>query len=441
MRNSAYARSMAHIESSLIALGKSQPLFAARLQASDDEHPELVHILHSSANEIPFDMALNVLIDYEDLKNSGFPSQRLDDIVSPALGVLENIPDSKTEPIPVARVGAIVINGGLLLVISVHHSLFDGYTRKVFLDYLWAATAGITSFPPARLGEFPTPGSDTVSVEGLWSLCPELTMLPHPDGPRTPYLANSGTAHDQIERAGAIFMFSESKIKAIQKTICQELGVSKSDLSSYNCIAAFTFAHVVKARVQAEGETYLPRSKQPDQAILRHEVDFRKRAFARHFENYFGNATVSVWTRFPERDVIGACTDHRKLAALAGAIKDSLDAVGDRYVQTRLAVAKSMQDPRRMGQNYDPRQPQVLGFNNWRYLNGDHDWKIPGVPTARPEAFRLPRAHSIRNALIMPRRPGSKDQALFLSLSRIAMDKLCEDEEWMSQVDRNINQG
>lgn len=150
-------------------------------------------------------------------------------------------------------------------------------------------------------------------------------------------------------------------------------------LSSYICISSLTFAHVVKARLRGEGYRYLPKTAHARTAILRHEVD-------------------------------------------------------EEYVRARLAVAETVSDPRRLGLDYDPRQPQVLGLNSWRHTGGAGDWHFPPGAPQKPAAFRLARGYSMRNALILPQRRGTGDQDVLVSLSERAMNELLQDAGWMRWV-------
>ncbi|KAK7932681.1 hypothetical protein PG985_003393 [Apiospora marii] len=273
-----------------------------------------------------------------------------------------------------------------------------------------------------------------------------------------------GRPHGDIEKTSKVFVFAEAKVKELQALIRSSSTSEKQQpLSSYSCISALTFAHVVKARLRGEGYRYLPKAAHAPDAILRHEVDFRQRAFARHTGGYFGNATVSVWTRVPQGlalEAAGATGTEigddgeeeylvedfpdddednlkaKRLAEMAYAVKRSIDEVDEDYVLSRLVAADTVPDPRRLGLDYDPRQPQVLGFNNWRHTGGKETWAFPSGKQQQqmPEAFRLARGYSMRNALILPQRQGTSDQDVLVSLSVVAMEELLQDAGWMRWV-------
>ncbi|KAH8668896.1 hypothetical protein BX600DRAFT_460910 [Xylariales sp. PMI_506] len=184
--------------------------------------------------------------------------------------------------------------------------------------------------------------------------------------------------------------------------------------------------------------------------MLWNSVNWRSRAFKHLTGDYFGNAALPAVTKVPMWQVLAAASCDggnssssssaaAHLAALVPQIKASIDAVDEDYVHRRLAMVSALPDPRIIGVNYDPRTPECLAFNTWRHFGADAVWSIPGVPASKPDAIR--RAHGSWNlgtALILPGQSLAVTQEIFISLSQVAMDLLCKDEEWLKWVDRVI---
>jgi hypothetical protein len=249
-------------------------------------------------------------------------------------------------------------------------------------------------------------------------------------------LSGSGTPLELIEKTGKIFVFRRDRIQELQQLVRQHLK-SPQNPSTYTCLAALTFAHITKAREQAEA--FLPSFEGKYEASLWNSVNWRTRAFQDFTEDYFGNAALPAVTKVPRRLLIKACDDTLAFAKLVPMIKASVDAVDEEYVLRRLAMVSALPDPRLIGVNYDPRMPQTLAFNTWRHFGADAIWDIPGVSVEKPDAIR--RAHGSWNlgtALILPAQALSIHQEIFVSLSKVSMDLLCKDREWLKWVDRII---
>lgn len=475
-----------HLRSSVKFLQTNYPFFNARL--APGYNPYRLYLSRSPEYELPFIESRHTDTTYEELRGRRFTVEDLcgkilanesdaDAIRSWTNPDPDFVPEGEEEhQFPATLVHAVALDkGGLIVRLHVHHALFDGTMRSHFIDCLAAATRRETLPSPSRTS-FPFDYDRSQPFKDRLAACPELYCVPSstypaPTSPPAPNLYRGGRPHDDIAKTSKVFVFSAAKARELRELIWffssvggGEINTEQQPLSSYACVSALAFAHVVKARLRGEGYRYLPKEAHAPQAILHHEVDFRKRAFVEHMEDYFGNATVSVWTRVAQELALNAAgatgkeigdgeeylvedfhDDLRKtkdLAALAYAVKQSIDAVDEDYVRARLAVAETGADPRRLGLDYDPRQPQVLGCNNWRHTGGKEAWDFPSAFGASsknqqeqmPEAFRLARGYSMRNALILPQRQGTDDQDVLVSLSENAMAELLQDAGWMGWV-------
>ncbi|KAK9771593.1 hypothetical protein SCAR479_11664 [Seiridium cardinale] len=435
--NAFMEHAVEHIETSLKRLGRERPLFASRLQAASSTQPGHAHLIQSPEFDIPFEVSSEPcanIVDYEQMRQDGFPPGLF---IQPRFGI-PGVIGTETGPLPVSRVHALVIDGGLLLGVYLHHSLCDGDSLRIFLECFAAETRGDSIDHPSEQA-FDGPRSRQLtngSLSSLVSKCPEYTLLPQYNGPTQPRLLDSGTPLDAIPKIGKIFVFKKKRIAELQKAL-EYYCPSGVVPSKYTCLAALSFAHIVRARLQTE--RFLPPIEAKGSARLWNSVNWRSRAFQDLTGDYFGNAALPAVTKATRRRIVRACEDTSTLASLAPLIKSSIDAVDEAYVKRRLAMVSALPDPRIIGVNYDPRMAQCLAFNTWRHFGADAVWDIPGVPVGKPDAIR--RAHGSWNlgtALILPARASSDCQELFVSLSQVAMDALCKDEGWLRWVDRVI---
>lgn len=438
LKNSAVGDTLQHLRHSLDRLARVRPLFASRLRAACAGEPGLAQLDQSPDYEIPFEYTFeprDIPNNYQELKAKGFPPGLF---IHPQFGI-PGIIDRDTDPLPVCRVHALVIRGGLLLALNLHHSLCDGSSLRVFLECFAAETRGDAIDRPSEQA-FETPKSGRQSKSNFRSLvsrCPEYAVLPQRSGPTQPLFSARGTPIDCIKRTGKIFVFKKGRIAELQSAIRASLGVEKAP-STYTCLAALAFAHITKARLQTDN--FLPDSEvEGKKAQLWNSVNWRSRAFQSQTGDYFGNAALPAVAKISRERLVRACEDVGTLAKLIPSIKKSIDAVDENYVHQRLAMVSATPDPRLIGVNYDPRMPHCLAFNTWRHFGADAVWNIPGVLSKKPEAIR--RAHGACNlgtALILPGRIASDAQELFVSLSQESMGLLCKDREWLRWVDRVI---
>jgi hypothetical protein len=427
-----------HLRQSLRRLAQARPLFASRLRAGSAIHPGLAHLDYSPEFDIPFDVTFaprDIPNDYQQIKSEEFPPGLF---IHPQFNI-PGVIDRDTDPLPVCRVHALIVRGGLFLALYLHHSLCDGDSLRIFLECFAAETRGdAINRPSEQAFEGPKSGRPTRSnFRSLISRCPEYAELPKLSGPTQPLFSTRGTPIDCIKRTGRIFVFKKDRIAELRDTIHVCLGVEKPP-STYTCLAALAFAHITKARMQADN--YLPGGEtNGKKAQLWNSVNWRSRAFKDLTGDYFGNAALPAVAKISRERLLRACNDVEVLARLVPSIKKSIDAVDENYVRDRLAMVSALPDPRIIGVNYDPRMPHCLAFNTWRHFGADAVWSIPGVPTKKPEAIR--RAHGAWNlgtTLILPGRAASDAQELFASLSQESMELLCKDMGWMHWVDRVI---
>ncbi|KAK8088470.1 hypothetical protein PG997_003431 [Apiospora hydei] len=425
-----------YLKARLAGLARKRPIFAARLRV--DPSSGVIHKAQAPQAEIPLEWSRGGEGErYDEMKSKGFPAELfLGPSTKPSVSF-----ENTDKPIPACLVHARFVRGGLFLVCNLQHAVCDGETLREFLECFAAETRGDMLRGPSS-PTFPNLAHQQItSSEGFRDLvarCPEYTTLPGKTGPTQPSFLESVTPLQQIDKVGKIFTFSDERIKELQRRTCPE--PSDNEVSStYACLAALAFTHIVRARTGTE--EYIGSTEERDIATLWNSVNWKYRALIDQTKDYLGNATFPTFATVPTARLMEATEDKdaAQLADIIPAITQSIDAIDDKYVEQRLAMLAACPDPRLVGVNSDPRQSNYLAFNTWRHFGADAEWKIPGVTVMKPDAIRrgLP-TWTLNTALILPAAASSKSQELFVCLSRAAMDRLCADQTWLSWVDRII---
>ncbi|KAH7029269.1 uncharacterized protein B0I36DRAFT_325377 [Microdochium trichocladiopsis] len=467
-------RAERHIRESLNRLAEARPDFAARLRVDTEGCASLqrcptfkIPLGVSSRDERHAD---KLAPDYESQKSAGFPPSMFihKDLVSPGVATEAN------GGVPVSQVRLKFVDGGLYLMLQLHHALFDGCSMGIFLDCFAAQQTRSEKiihleypkeqlFIPARNSQRIITSDQSRSrldrvrhrmFEYFASQCPEYAILPDKSGPTQPKVEHSAVPMAKIKRSGKIFVFRNDRLQALREMVRRELNAEKLP-TSYTVLAALTWAHVVQARHRHE--SYMPGERRMNsqgeadseadetdsnnkQSSLWNSVSWRPRANKEEATEYFGNAVLPVVTRLPLQTVLEACSSINHLATqLVPQVQETISTVDQIYVDKREAMMRMAPDPRLVGVNYDPRMREMVHFNTWRHFGANTEWMIPGVPVQRTEAIR--RVHgewNLGTALILPAPADAETQELFVSLSVDAMEALCRDQEWMEWVDRVI---
>lgn len=378
---------------------------------------------------------------YDNLREENFPP---DKFVGPWFGIDGSLSEGRAaKRVPVSKVRLLFFPGGMLLWLHLHHSLGDGNCLDMFIESLAAQTRHAEIPCPINVGlEFP-PGRCQCnrSLNCLLDACTEYALLPSPTGPTTPTLGRGLWDLPEIEKTGKIFVFSADlleELRALVQDSSESLFPSRPTI--YACLAAFAWVHIT--RVRFDTELLVPLEERLTDAKLFIPVDWRRRScFPTSTADYFGNTAATVVATAPVMELAVACNDTEIFARVVRNVTDSIRAVDERWVEDRNALFARIDDPRRLGLNHDPRRPQELGFNTWRFIGADHQWNIPGVPADRPDAIRRSqRQWGMAGALLLPARAHSPFYELLVSLPVCSMEALCEDEQWMDWVDEIVGE-
>ncbi|CAK7229375.1 hypothetical protein SCUCBS95973_007199 [Sporothrix curviconia] len=449
----------AHIKASLAKLAQHRPDFAGTLEVHDGG---IVHHITNKSNTIPFSVedisSVFPFASYDELKAAEFPPGAF---VHPRFMMPCRLTEG--EPgVPVLILKAFVIPGGLFLGIYFCHAFADGGCLKILLETLAGMTRGIF-VEGAKTKKFDAPFANESNVkdenggrlDALLAKVPEYTVLDALTGPTAPKFRPDGVPMESIEKIGKIFVFDNERLKELR---CSVLGASTTAAleennhgvpaptlpSNYSCLAALTWAHISKARL-SDPVKYVPYIQGTDDvALLQTMVNWTSRALIESNPDYFGNATAIAVTRLPTKDSIlsRASESPLDLSKLIFAIEKTIAGVNEEFVCDRTELFSRVSDPRLVGLRFDPRTPQDLGFNTWRFFGADTEWCIPGVGNSgavKPDIIRrVQMMWNMSGALILPAKATSTTHELLVTLPQSSMDLLCNDGDWMKWVDHVI---
>ncbi|KAJ0117006.1 hypothetical protein J7T55_003421 [Diaporthe amygdali] len=439
-----------HLRSSLARLGEKLPFLAGRVRLRKTRFGEEAYISPGNTGDIPlriailagqqFNVAEVVGSSYAKLAARGFPAHAF---VHPALDLNDDF-KIEEKPVPVAHVRVSVVTGGLILLLSLHHTAGDGYSLQLFADSFAAATRreripGENLSLDLKLPNEQRPYSATLL--DLSRTCPEFNILLNPNS--SPGLEDTlpgGVPIGAIPKTGKIFVFDFGRLQKLRDMVYMASGPETKRPTVFACLAAFTWAHVTRARLKSE-VGFAPKHEDSNEAKLFIPVDFRGQ-FSKETEVYFGNAVVTVPTRASVSEVESACDGKnlKPLATLLAKVAATISGVDEAAVLRREDLFSRIGDCRRLVLRQDRRIPGQLQFNTWRFMGGDTSWSLPGVGTKRkPDSIRRIQGDlSIGNALILPARSDSKVYELFLQIPTISMELLLEDMDWMRWVEKVV---
>lgn len=339
----------------------------------------------------------------------------------------------------------LFIRGGFLLCLWLHHGLADGECIGEFLGNLSLITRNEPE--PAqrprclelKLENYAEKIQTRKSFEELVDECAEYGVHPTLASPTHPIELRGGTPVADIEKAGKIFVFNYDRLECLKEKISNFLG---TNVTSYTCLAALTWAHVTKAR---QVETFAPRQHTPVlEGRLMNPVNWKlRRTLEDATKDYFGNATALAITKVGVSQLQHAANGSLEaIATIVQAIMGTIKGINDDFVCHRLATYYAAPDPRFLGLNIDPRSTCDLGFNTWRRIGADTVWSIPGAGVnMKPDTVR--RAQAVWNmggSLILPARSGcNAPYELLVTLPKVSMDRLCSDSGYRAWVERVID--
>ncbi|KAK8103444.1 uncharacterized protein PG998_010477 [Apiospora kogelbergensis] len=348
---------------------------------------------------------------------------------------------------PTFQIHVYWIEGGLLLSVAYHHAFSDAECARMFLEAFAAQTRHETiQLPRDCVLILPeTPMTEPKDFETLAKKeFTDYALLPDKSGPLNIVLSPGGADFSGFPSfTGTVFEIEDAKIKELSQSIHNYAqGRFIKPPSSYVCLAALTWAFVVKARMEAEQDKYCPENEHGGESRMLNNVNFRSK-IPDESGDYWGDAAAALSSYMALPDLIRCCDeDLEKLTDVVETITATIETVDRDYVLRLRDLYAAAGDPRRLGFKWDPRTPQNIGFTTWRYAGADSEWNIPGVFSVdrKPDAIAPASPTWAANpyGLILPAKSGATIHKLFLGIPKISMEALKKDKTWMGWVSRVV---
>ncbi|KAK8029938.1 hypothetical protein PG993_011229 [Apiospora rasikravindrae] len=208
---------------------------------------------------------------YDELRAGGFsPGLFFDDVFAPA----GNPADLDEGSVPIMRVHAIFIPGGLLLGVFIHHAVADGVVATALIEHLAARTRGEKLLPRGGLlpksqrlplgrpsAEFEQRAGHLRENNGLSNeqimgkMLPEWTTTDPKTGPD--FSIKNRLPANKSRRVGKIFHISKTKLTKLSRALAaqgsREGEGNRKPPSTNVALMALVWAYVAKARMRAAG--------------------------------------------------------------------------------------------------------------------------------------------------------------------------------------------
>jgi hypothetical protein len=419
-----------HLRGALGRLARQRPDFAGRLRMCRTGRPGSICLQQSVDLDIPFeveDIRADFQSTYQQLKQHEFPPGAF---VGERFRLRDGLSSREEEGVPVYKIRALFIHGGLLLVVAFHHAFSDGDCARMFIESFAAQTRGemiVRASDHVMRWDEPFPKG---TANELVERCDEFALSTGRAAPGHFSIGAGGTPLDQVVSTGRVFVFTKAKLRELIDLVAKgsaQWKYGEHKPSTYIILAALTWAHVLPARVATENLL----ADQPDRDLERSgwaslftPVNWKARCIGFNKDDYFGNATAVRMTGFPSSEFLSAVRPAGNISHAMGSrdedsydvlgnglanggshaevlrqgkqglanlareinrkIKDPKGGVNTDFVRTRLALFDALDDPRQLVMHWDPRSPLNFGFNTWQYPGrslADTVWQIPGVPT------------------------------------------------------------
>ncbi|KAI1052585.1 hypothetical protein LB507_009788 [Fusarium sp. FIESC RH6] len=395
------------------------------------------------------------------LKSQGFPARAfVDDSFDLPYRLEEGQPG-----IPVFETNIRLIEGGLLLGIYGHHSVFDASRMHRVIKSLAELTKDPTKTldipPPVDINVRPrTAGNEVTQVQPvpdlneLLSRCPEYRLLSSPLGPTQFRIPEAGTPSKDIQNTGSIFVIQDKVLRDLKKKLAHTACINSHEYhpSTFTCLAAITWAHATKARLSSP--LGLPSSlstKQPfpEGVRLMVSVDWRRRISTNIMSSSAGNSIALPTASINTSIILAACNEdqavaYSALAIIARAIDEAVLSVNDDFVALRTALFRATPDPRLIGLDFDLCDPRDFYFNTWQYFGTQTFWGLPGLVEKdsnqgiSPDAMRRAQAGFSNGAgLVLPTSDSTKFEIL-ITLDVDSMENLHTDPSWEHWVEQIV---
>ena len=375
---------------------------------------------------------------YQQLKDAGMPPSAMKKEHLSA--VPEHPKDGETRP--AFSVQASFFEGGIILCVASHHTVFDGNSVRQFLK---AFTRAMVDPPSAQaIKEVPFPRRIEY-VEGSCTDCSGNCLQVFPEFDTREPAVIEVDLNAPSPATARVLTFSATKIEFLKTAVTQQLPLVAEIgawVSTYDCLAALIWVAVIRAREHR----LAPGTK----VKFGMAVDIRSKTDPPLSADYFGNAIVHVLTTSTVAELTNTMDhdsgievetegesdiDFKTLALAASRIRAAGQKVDNSYVQDRLHVFSRIADPTFTATAYKKAldMPHTgMDMSSWQDQGADLDFGIPGA-SDKPEFVRKTFSANEGACNILPRKGGraksNEDWEVLLGLSVADMETVCSKGE------------
>jgi hypothetical protein len=319
----------------------------------------------------------------------------------------------QVDPVDVCRVQANFVDGGLLLVVSIAHTICDGAgiseVMRVFASNVRRTSLGEimdpTALPPLP---FHLDRRSLISGGGAAG-----SFDKNPAWKPAGQLAISPT-----ENVCRTFRITADKLHALKNKIIATASTQGTDglrLSTHDAISSLLFTRVMLARHRAGI------IKDDDEVTMTIMVDTRGRLGLS--EAYHGNAVFVVNVSLP----LSQCSNPGVLGHVARQTRFELDALSGEQFRDLVAIVERREFPI-IFRSFEQLHDRAFALTSyWRFDMHALDF---GAPLGHIDAFRLPATGVMPGMhVVLPRLPDGGCE-LMVTESVQTMKDLMRDEEW-----------
>lgn len=366
---------------------------------------------------------------YQNLKDSHFPS--LEGIKAP----VEIMPPGSNLPVMAAQVN--IIQGGVLLATSFHHSVVDAAGFATVLK-TWASNTnkiphsdGASGDGAAKPNSLPSNSLDKSSLmKALMAteIDPLVRIKKHPQYKlETTPLRSKETKDAPIApptftlpaMTPTVFHFAAPKLAALKFSASPSSG---SFISTNDALCALLWSSITQARTLSENAT---EDQETPSSILGMAVDGRRRLSPALPASYVGNVTIYASARLP----ISILSQNTELKGIASAIRTAITELDNDHIQDVIALVTSLSNVTELKPDLKRMLGRDLAITSWREMGLiGLDW---GARIGKVEAVRLPKGGFDGLCIILPELAEGGLEVL-VGLENGAMERLKEDETFMA---------
>lgn len=370
------------------------PWIAGKIGIEEGSDPDICKI-QVVDGDLGVDLFLNDLTigikfqPYKQLEAVHFPLSELSTAVLSPLGV---VPENATPSVMAAQVN--FIEGGVLLVVGVHHSVCDAFGFMGVLDTWARMTSSVhkgSSFERIN----PVVNDRAALMTGL----PGVDLKEHPEYMLAPTALTATTDLNTHQMAATPFKMPAmtARIFRLSQASLAALKTNAAAYSTNDALHALVWRHITLARMAASSQE--PNTVNGDgSTALLYSANIRSRVDPPLPPNYAGNASVACITRHMSFVEMAAPSG---LTATAAAIRGSVKtlAAPDRVALT-IGLIASRQNPTDYKFAYNGFLGPDLSSTSWADLKV---YEMKWGSLGQPQAFRVPGEGADGSMVVLPR--------------------------------------